>query len=280
MAYTGDLPFGLNSSFPMHTMIARAFLLSAALLPLAHPIAAQGVEYADGTTRYRVSTTTRGSQTTPLGSSDFELGIQQQITLNLARQTKDTLLATVTLDSIDVSGAGAMADVSALRGVQFVSLVSPTGRVYSTKAPTNSNPLVAQLAEGIARFLPTYRPDLRPGISWSDTTVGRVSQQGMELDRTIVSNYTVQHDTTIGGVRAHKVARVTSVKAAGSGTPQGTPVSMESSSTSNGAFFVSEKGVFLGATSNDDVDLKLKILAQGAEISMKQKAQTRVESLP
>jgi hypothetical protein len=264
----------------MKPMIARALLFSAALLPLARPAAAQGVEYADGTTRYRVSTTTKGVQTTPLGSSDFELGIQQQITLNLARQAKDTLLATVTLDSINVSGAGALADVSALRGAQFVSLVSPTGRVYSTKAPPNANPLVAQLAEGIARFLPTYRSDLKPGATWSDTTVGRMSQQGMDLDRTIVSNYTVQHDTTIGGVKAYKVARVTSVKAAGSGTPQGTPVSMESSSTSNGAFFLSEKGVFLGATSTDDVDLKLKILAQGAEISMKQNAQTLVEPLP
>jgi len=261
-------------------MIARALLLSVAFLPLARPVAAQGTEYAAGTTRYRVSTTTKGSQTTPLGSSDFELGIEQQVTLNLARQARDTLLATVTLDSIDVSGAAGIPDVSALRGVQFVSLISPTGRVYSTRAPTNTNPLVAQLAEGIARFLPAYRADLKPGSSWSDTTAGKVTQQGMELERTIISNYTVDHDTTIGGVKAHKVSRVTSVKAAGSGTPQGTPVSMESSSTSNGAFFVSETGVFLGATSSDDVDLKLKILAQGAEISMKQIARTRVEPMP
>ena len=101
----------------------------------------------------------------------------------------------------------------------------------------------------------------------------------MELDRTVVSNFTVEHDTTIGGVKAFKVARVTSVKAAGSGTPQGTPVSMESSSTSNGEFFLSTKGVFLGATSIDDVNLKLKILAQGAEISLKQNAQTRIEPI-
>jgi hypothetical protein len=264
----------------MHLMIARVLLLPAALIALARPVAAQGIEYAAGTTRYRVSTTTKGSQTTPLGSSDFALGIQQLITLSLARQAKDTLLATVTLDSIDVSGAGGMVDVSALRGAQFVSLVSPTGRVYSTKAPDNANPLIAQLAEGIARFLPVYRPDLKPGSTWSDTTVGRVSQQGMDLDRTIVSDYTVEQDTTIGGVKAYKVARVTLVKAAGSGTPQGTPVSMESSSTSNGAFFLSQTGIFLGATSNDDVDLKLKILAQGAEISMKQNAETRIEPLP
>ena len=99
------------------------------------PSAAQEVEYAAGTTRYRVSTTTKGTQSTPMGNSDFELGMQQQITLNLARQSKDTMLATVTLDSIALTGAGAVADVSALMGAKFISLVSPTGRVYSTHAP-------------------------------------------------------------------------------------------------------------------------------------------------
>jgi hypothetical protein len=260
-------------------MNARLALLPAALLVVAVPLRAQSVEYAAGTTRYRVSTMTKGSQTTPIGNNDFELGVRQQITLNLARQAKDTLLATVTLDSISLSGAAAAADVSALMGAKFVSLVSPTGHVYSVRPPSNSNPLVSQLAEGIMRFLPSYRANLRTGATWADTSASKVTQQGMDVDRTIVSNFTVEHDTTIGGVKAFKVARVTLVKAAGSGTPQGTPVSMESSSTSNGAFFVSTKGVFLGGTSSDDVNLTLKILAQGAEISMKQNAQTKIEPI-
>jgi hypothetical protein len=260
-------------------MIARLCLFSSALLALATTSRAQGIEYVDGTTRYRVSSTTTGSQTTPLGSSDFELGVQQQLTLNVARQAKDTLMATVTLDSISLTGAASIADVSTLRGAKFVSLVSPTGRVYSTKAPPSTDPVASQLAEGIVRFLPAYHPNLKQGATWADTSTGKVMQQGMELDRTVVSNFTVEQDTTIGGERAFKVARVTSVKAAGSGKPQGTPVSMESSGTSNGAFYVSTKGVFLGATSIDDVNLKLKILAQGAEISLKQNVRTRIEPI-
>jgi len=260
-------------------MNVRLALLSSALVALSVRAGAQGIEYADGTTRYRVSTSTTGSQVTPLGSSKFELGVQQQITLNLARQAKDTLRATVTLDSISLTGAASVADVSTLRGAKFVSLVSPTGRVYSTTSPTGVDPMAAQLAEGIVRILPSYHPNLKQGVTWADTSTGKVMQQGMELDRTVVSNFTVEHDTTIGGVRAFKVARVTSVKAAGSGTPQGTPVSMESSSTSNGTFYLSATGVFLGATSVDDVNLRLKILAQGAEISLKQNAQTRIEPI-
>jgi hypothetical protein len=260
-------------------MIARVLLVTVALVALRAPASAQGIEYTDGTTRYRVSTTTKGSQMTPLGNSDFELGVHQLVTLNVAHQAKDTLVATVTLDSISLTGAAAIADVSALRGARFVSLVSPTGRIYSTKAPESANPLLSQIAEGVARFLPSYRSNLKAGATWADTTSGRVNQQGMDLDRTVVSNFRVEQDTTIDGVRAFKVARVTSVKAAGNGTPQGTPVSMESSSTSNGSFFVSARGVFLGGTSDDDVNLKLKILAQGAEISMKQIARTTIEPI-
>lgn len=260
-------------------MDARSLLLTTALLVGALRLGAQDVEYAAGTTRYRVSTTTKGSQSSPFGDSNFELGMRQQITLNLAKQAKDTLLATITLDSIAMSGAAAGADVSSLLGARFVSLVSPTGRVYSTRTPSTGNPLVSQIAEGITRYLPAYHGNLKTGLAWADTTSGKVTQQGMELDRTVVSNFTVEGDTTIDGTKAFKVARVTSVKAAGSGTSQGTPISMESVSSSNGKFFVSIAGVFLGATSNDDVDLKLKILAQGAEISMKQSAQTRIEPL-
>ena len=260
-------------------MTVRLATLASALVLGALPLRAQQVEYAAGTTRYRVSTTTKGSQVTPIGSSDFELGLRQQITLNLARQAKDTILATITLDSIALSGAASTADVSSLMGATFTSLVSPTGRVYSTRTPSGASPLASQIAEAVTRFLPSYRGNLRAGVAWSDTSSGKMSQQGMDVDRTIVSNFTVEGDTTIGGLHAFKVARVSSVKAAGSGTSQGVPVSMESTSTSNGRFFLSDGGVFLGATSSDDMNLKLKILAQGAEISMRQSAQTRIEPI-
>jgi hypothetical protein len=260
-------------------MTARALLLCIALCIVAAPARAQSVAYAPGTTHYRVTTTTKGSQTTPLGNSDFELGIRQQLTLDLARQARDTLRATITLDSIAVTGASGVPDLSGLAGAKFVSLVSPTGRVYSSRAPTSPNPLFSQFAEGIVRFLPAFRADLHQGSTWSDTTAGRMNQQGMDVDRTIVSNFTVEHDTTIAGEKAYKIARVTSATAVGSGNSQGTPVSLESSSTSRGAFFLSAGGVFLGGTSTDDVRLTLKILAQGAEISMKQSAETMIEPI-
>ena len=78
-------------------MSARLLRLPAAVLfvvpLLAAPLRAQGVEYAAGVTRYRLLTTTRGTLTSPMGNQDFQIDARQQLTVNLAKQTKGRNLA-------------------------------------------------------------------------------------------------------------------------------------------------------------------------------------------
>lgn len=264
-------------------MTARLTLLPAALLSLAPlvaaPLRAQGVEYAPGTTRYKLSTMTKGSQTSPMGNQDFQIDARQQLTVNIAKQTRDTMVATVTLDSLSVKSAQGAPDLSRLLGSKFVSYISPTGRVYSTKAAEGSDPMLAQVSEAVARFLPTYRRDMKTGMAWADTVSGKVTQQGLEVDRTIVANYKVVGDTTVDGEQAFKVERASTVKAAGSGSAQGTPISLESATTSNAVFFMSPRGHYLGGRQNDDIAVKITILAQGAEITIKQLAESRIEPI-
>jgi hypothetical protein len=264
-------------------MTARLQLLPATLLLVAPflsaPLGAQGVEYAPGTTRYRLSTTTKGSQKSPMGNQDFQLDVRQQLTVNIAKQTKDTMVATVTLDSLSLKSAQEAPDLHRLLGSKFVSYISPTGRVYSTKPVDGSDAMLAQVTEGVARFLPTYRRDMKAGMQWADTTSGKVTQQGLEVDRTIVSTYKVIGDTAVAGERALKVERASTVKAAGSGSAQGTPISLESATTSNAVFFLSPKGQYLGGRQNDDINVKITILAQGAEITIKQLAESKIETI-
>jgi hypothetical protein len=139
--------------------------------------------------------------------------------------------------------------------------------------------MMSQISESAARFLPAFRGDLKPGLAWADTTTGRVTQQGMDVDRTITNNYKVLGDTTVGGERALRVSRLSTVKAAGSGTAQGTPVSLESATTSNAIILISPRGVYLGGTQNDDVNVKLTILAQGAEVHIKQSSQSKIDPI-
>ena len=263
-------------------MTARLLRLSSALLlaaPFAAPLSAQGVQYASGTKSYKISSTTKGTQTSPMGIGDFQVGLQEQVTVNLMSHAKDTVMATITVDSVALQSSGPAPDVKSLFGKKFVTLVSPTGKFYSTKAPEGIDPQLAQLAEGLGRFLPSYRSNLAEGLTWADTASGKVTQQGMEMDRTTVSNYKVVGDTSIGGQKAFQVQRMTSVKAAGSGSMQGSPISMETSGNSNGSFFISPNGIYLGGSSSDDVIIKITILAQNAEILIKQNAQTKIEAI-
>lgn len=263
-------------------MTALSARLSMALLiaaPIAAPLAAQGVEYAAGTTKYRISSTTNGSQTSPMGNADFSVDLQQQITVNLMKHAKDTVMATMTVDSIALKSSGPAPDVSKLKGATIVSLMSPTGKFYSSKAPAGVDPQLAQVSDGVGRLLPSYRGNLAQGMTWADTAIGKMTQQGLEMDRTSVSSYKVNGDTTIAGEKAYRVNRVTTVKAAGSGTMQGAPVAMETSGNSNGAFFITPKGVYLGGASQDDVILKITILAQNVEINIKQNSTTKVEAI-
>jgi len=265
-------------------MTVRTARLSVALLfaaPLAAaPLHAQGVEYATGTTKYRISTNAKGSQTSPMGNADFQLGVQERITVNVMKHAKDTVMATMTLDSIAFqSSAGPAPDVSKMTGAHFVTLMSPTGKFYSSKTPDGIDPALGQITDGIGFFLPAFRGNVANGVTWTDTTTGKVSVQGMDMDRTSVSNYKVNGDTTISGEKAFRVQRITTSKAAGSGSMQGTPMTMETSGTGTGAFFITPKGVFLGATSSDDVNTKITVLAQNVEISVKQNVQTKVEAI-
>lgn len=261
-------------------MTARLARLSAALLiaaPLAAPLRAQGLEYASGTTRYRISSTTTSSQTSPMGNATFDLGLSELLTVSLQKSHKDTVTATMTLDSIALKSSGPTPDVSKLPGSKFVSVVNPTGKYYSGKTPDGVDPQLASLLDGILHFLPQFRPVLSTGMTWADTTTGKVPQNGMEVDRTAISNYKVSGDTTIGSDKAFKIQRITSVKANGTGNLQGTPVAMESMVTSTGMFFLTPKGVYLGGNSADDVNVKISILAQNAEVNIKQNAKTQIQ---
>jgi hypothetical protein len=264
-------------------MTVRSVALVATLLVVAPLIAAtvhaQGVEYAAGTTRYRMSTTTKGSQTSPMGNQDFKVDAKQLITVNLAKPSKDTVVATVTLDSLSIESSAGQQDLSRLLGAKFVTWLSPTGKFYSTKSPDGGDPVLAQVTEGVSRFLPTYRRDLKRGLAWSDTTSGKVNQQGMEVDRTIISNFKVLDDTVVSGEKAFKVSRTSTVKAAGTGTAQGQPIALESATSSDAIFFLSPRGVYLGGRQNDDVSVKVTFVGQGAEVNIKQLAASTIEAI-
>lgn len=264
-------------------MTDRIARLSAALLlaaPFAAaPLPAQAVEYAAGTMKFHVTTATTGSQTTPGGTSTFEVGLDEKITVNLMKHAKDTVMATMTLDSITLKSPGPAVDLSKLLGAKVVALVSPTGKFYSAKAPAGLDPQLAQITDGMGKFMPSFHGNLAKGQTWTDTVSGKVSQMGLDVDRTTVSSYSVDGDTTIGSEKAFRIQRATSAKGIGAGNMQGTPVTLEMTGSSVGTFYITPKGTYLGALSKDDVLIKLTVLQQNMEVTIKQAGVTRTEAI-
>jgi hypothetical protein len=83
----------------------------------------------------------------------------------------------------------------------------------------------------------------------------------------------------VSGEKAFKVSRLSQAKAAGSGSTQGQPIAVESATTSDAVFFLSPKGVYLGGHQNDDIDVKVTVLSQNAEITVKQSATSTIEAV-
>jgi len=254
------------------------YALSLALL-VAPTLGAQRLEYALGTTSYRLTTSTTGTQVSPMGTQQFDLSVEQRLTVTVVRRAADTLVATITIDSISLRGADPAPDVGRYRGSVFLTVLSPAGRVYASKGPEGADALLAQLTEAVARFLPTYRGILAPGAIWSDTTAGKVVSQGVEVDRTIVADYLVGADSSFAGQTARTIRRRTTMKAAGRGNANGSEVALETGSRGESMLYLSREGVYLGSTSSDDIDLTLTIIAANAGIVVRQKSTQRVEAI-
>jgi hypothetical protein len=274
-----DFPFR-GARYVMSVRSARLLpaLLFAGSLAVT-PLRAQRVEYAAGTIRYRVSTTTKGIQTSSRGDANFEANVTEQLTVNIMKHARDTVIAILTLDSITIRSAGPKPDLSKLMGARFVSLVSPTGRFYSTTGPVDIDPQLAPIADGVARFLPTFRGELAPGATWTDSLSDKDTQQGIQLDRITVSHFSVSGDTTIGGEKALTIKRVTSIRGTGKGNIQGTPVALETVNRNTGTLFLTPGGAYLGGTLDDDVNVKLTIIAQNEQINIKQSVQTKIDAI-
>jgi len=256
-----------------------ALALSIALPTIA---AAQGFEYAPGSARYRVVQTTKAAQEIMGQKQEIESSSNQVMTVTLARSAKDTVAMSVVLDSMTSSNSMGMPTqlIDRFIGMKVAAKVSPTGRFYTVEGPgEQALPNSTSMTDALGNFLPKMRARLDKGITWTDTTTGKVKQGGIDIDRKTISKYTVEGDTTIGAEKSWKVVRIDSTSMSGSGASQNGLMTMEGTTTGKGSIFVSPKGVFLGAEGTEAAVLKIILAANGMEIGVTQNAVTKVEKI-
>jgi hypothetical protein len=263
----------------MRARLATSTLLASFAACLAsHSARAQQFEYAVGSWHYRVVTSVVSTQEVMGQKNDLTVSSGERFTLNLARQARDTLAMTVTVDSIgSESSMGPTPGLDALVGSHVMAWLSPSGQLYSSKLDANDpKGQFGGVGDEASRLLPRIRGALASGATWSDTVASSVTQGEMEVDRRIVSDYTVAGDTSIGDQRAWKVIRKSASTSNGRGSAQGQAMVVDGSSTGNGVLYLSVKGTFLGAESSEEATAKITLTANGLEIHVGTKAKTTV----
>ena len=266
-------------------MIARPRLFVVALaLVLPSRVAAQGFEYAPGNAQFRVTQKTKISQEMMGQKNDVETNAMQLFSMTLTRPSRDTVLATYVMDSVFATtpmGAPVPA-LERYKGMKVEVKATPTGAlVYSVKGPTeaevqNAGPLVT----AFGTYLPRMRPTLATGATWADTTAGKLNQFGIELDRKIISRAEVLKDTTVSGTMAWKVLRTDTTTIAGTGVGQGgQAMSMEGGSVGKTTFYMTPKGMLLGAEGVEAGSVRVVLSSNGMEITITTSADTKVEKV-
>jgi hypothetical protein len=127
--------------------------------------------------------------------------------------------------------------------------------------------------------LPRIRGKLAAGSTWTDTVSAKSKQNAFDLDRRVISKFTVVGDTTVAGEKSWKVVRESNATLSGSGAPQGQPATMDGSVTSKSTIVVNPKGVFVGSNSEDQANIKVVFAANGMEIGITQNAVTKIEKV-
>ena len=235
--------------------------------------------YAPGSHKYRVESNTKVSQEVNGQTIDGELNARHLLSLNVARQGKDTLSLAYTWDSASIATAGPVPspDLSKVSGTKSSGRASPTGKVYSFDPGT---PLAEGLPamEEFEHFLPVVSPvNRKPGEMWVDTVTVNGKRGGFDVNTTIVVTSTFGGDTTFAGEKSWQIRRNLTFTVAGAGTEQNMAMVIEGAGTGERTDFITSKGVYLGSTLTQTAKSTISLPANNMTIPMTTTVTSRVE---
>jgi hypothetical protein len=265
-------------------MIRRATSVLLLLTPTAI-LSAQGPTalYSPGSHRYAFTSVVKREQEHLGTKQSLEITTVQQVTLDLARKTRDTLSLVVTLDSSSSSASNGaeLPDLNGLKGVGIQGAMSPSGKVYAfaPKTPLDDE-LVKQIQTGMSRMLPVFPKGVAVGTEWVDTNVTAVNSGGNDLRTTTIVTSTILADTTYDGQPAIRVQRKFAQKMTGKGSQLGETMQFDGTGDGGGMYYVSRAGVSLGSTETTSSSMTLSLQPSGVTIPVKQTVTSTVLRLP
>jgi hypothetical protein len=270
-----------------------AAAVAVALAVASTAASAQSFAYKAGAQRYRLDQTVATSQTVQGMSQNATSSTAQFVSMELA-PAAEGLGVTFVIDSVVVMPADSAAAASpaqaqaqtqaedaakALKGRKLAGTVSPLGKVQQLAVVDTVVPNAQQLANGFKAFLvPFPSPEVKAGLTWTDTTTNEFkNMSGLDGTTKGVMTYTVVGDTTVHGQRAWRVEQKGTLTMTGTGSAQGTDVSLAGTGEMTGLSVVAQDGVYLGGRMEQTQSLTVEVPAANMTIPITNKVTTRIE---
>lgn len=256
--------------------------LSALTLLAAAALPAQAIRYAPVEAKYSVVTAIKRSDVRGDQKQDYTVTASQAMSLLLTARGADSLRFRLTLDSYSLASdlPIQLPNVGLMKGTVVEGVMTTAGRMlhYTHRSPVTSGADLIAVADNMSRFLVTVAPGATYGSSTTDTTSSHRANDGGDLDERTIATTMVDGDTVFAGQKAWRIRRSTVITVAGSTVQGGQTLRIAGGGTGSGVFYLSTKGVYLGAVTRSATNTTIT-LPDGSTVASAQDATSTISQL-
>ncbi len=236
-------------------MIGRHFVVAASLLGLGGLLVA--ATPAPTTLRYRIeSKTEQVVDLSAMGQGNQTNAFSQIAIISIT--LSDTAGGKVMHAVVDTIGSdaplpGIAESAQKAKGAWLHGFVDQWGRVKIAATSADSNDMVSQLRNSLARFFPIVKPGTKDGDTWVDTSRvdTKTAQQAMKTET--ITTYTRAGSAAHGGETALRIDATSATKGAGTmENPMAGTMDVELTDAGTETFWVATDGRYLGGEAKSD----------------------------
>jgi hypothetical protein len=235
------------------------------------------IEYAAGSSRFRVDRFDTVSVTMPDGSEQRQ-SFRRSAWLSVETEKRGTgLRAEVSLDSLDVSGAPVpQASLDSARGTQWTANVAADGELSDLR-PTRQSTIGDQVGALLQLLFPRLPGNsIRAGARWSDTTDAPTKADNFDVQERAIMQYVAGTPATRRGESVLPIVATGTFTREGTGSQLGRTLEMESKGARRFTHFMGMDGKPAGLDGTETNEVTITVPEVGQSIQAMQSGTIQV----
>jgi hypothetical protein len=233
----------------------------------------QSMTYAPGTRHYELTAELHQKATTPGSVQEMTAKSAQHVTVTLT-QRADTMDFTIVVDSVSFESTPPLTrPMDTARGRTAKGAMSPRGKLYRL---AGADSLSNAVALTFGSFFPQLPSSTEIGHAWTDTTITQLQPNGSDFGKVVtISTSRIAGDTTIAGVRAWKIERVSDGSGGGVRSEAAGDMVMQAVLKVRSTMYVGMNGIYLGSAATSTSNITMTVAAVGLSVPLVQELTTR-----